>query len=856
MNNFKNQLVLLVLFIAASATAQIGLGTRLPHPDAMLEVATTNKGILLPRVTLTTTTIATPLSAHVEGMTVYNTATTGDVTPGYYYNDGGKWVKLATSPGPQGIQGVAGVNGKSAYELAVTNGFNGTETQWLYSLVGPQGPQGIAGPAGANGANGSSAYQVAVANGYNGTETQWLASLVGATGPQGTQGIQGVAGSLGANGQGVPTGGTTGQVLAKVNDTNYNTAWVNPTSSEDAAQNSQITILQNSVTLNYQTLDNVNNTQNLQINNLENTINQNYSTLVNVNDIQNSQINSIQTVNTSQSNQISNINSSLNSINTNITNQNNQITTLNNSLTTTNNNVATLQSKVIPTGGTSGQVLAKVDGTDYNTQWVTNSSQGDLRLVNTSSHISQDAGNGSNGSNAGNTSVIAIGSGTGNSNTAEGSLFIGHQAGYSNSNGASNTFVGYQSGKNNTTGPMNTFFGYQAGEKSTNGNNNTYLGYRAGQNSANNTYWNTFVGSQTGQGNTTGLANSAFGADALKSNNNSGNAVFGSGSLSANTSGDENAVFGRGAIPLNTTGRVNTIVGSTSLYNSTTGSYNATLGAYSGYATTTGSNNTFLGFNSGNTNTTGSNNIVIGSDANAPSATSNNQLSIGNLIYGTGLDGTSNTISTGNIGIGTKNPTAKLDIAGTIKISDGSQGVGKVLTSDANGLASWIAPSGGGSSGGAKLELVATKIAAIQTLANANGTNTGDVVVFENVVTQPTIGTYNSTNNTYTVAESGLYFIQASVRTIDNAAPSSTTHQWLYIDINNTSLSGYNNIFGDYIGATPNNFPAGSKGRGIVNGIVYLNVGDLVNIKGLNANSSATNSIKNDGSAKLIIVKL
>ena len=46
-----------------------------------------------------------------------------------------------------------------------------------------------------------------------------------------------------------------------------------------------------------------------------------------------------------------------------------------------------------------------------------------------------------------------------------------------------------------------------------------------------------------------------------------------------------------------------------------------------------------------------------------------------------------------NIGIGNNNPTAKLDVAGTIKISDGTQGAGKVLTSDANGLANWATPA-------------------------------------------------------------------------------------------------------------------------------------------------------------------
>jgi uncharacterized protein (TIGR02145 family) len=48
----------------------------------------------------------------------------------------------------------------------------------------------------------------------------------------------------------------------------------------------------------------------------------------------------------------------------------------------------------------------------------------------------------------------------------------------------------------------------------------------------------------------------------------------------------------------------------------------------------------------------------------------------------------------GNVGIGTGalNPSANLDINGTLKISDGTQGAGKVLTSDATGLASWQPP--------------------------------------------------------------------------------------------------------------------------------------------------------------------
>jgi subtilisin-like proprotein convertase family protein len=51
------------------------------------------------------------------------------------------------------------------------------------------------------------------------------------------------------------------------------------------------------------------------------------------------------------------------------------------------------------------------------------------------------------------------------------------------------------------------------------------------------------------------------------------------------------------------------------------------------------------------------------------------------------------------VGIGTNMPVARLDVAGNIKITDGTQGTNKVLTSDANGLASWLAPANGQSNG-------------------------------------------------------------------------------------------------------------------------------------------------------------
>ena len=51
------------------------------------------------------------------------------------------------------------------------------------------------------------------------------------------------------------------------------------------------------------------------------------------------------------------------------------------------------------------------------------------------------------------------------------------------------------------------------------------------------------------------------------------------------------------------------------------------------------------------------------------------------------------------VGIGTASPTAKLEVNGQIKITGGTPGAGKVLTSDAAGLASWATPSAGAITG-------------------------------------------------------------------------------------------------------------------------------------------------------------
>ncbi|MEY3422451.1 MAG: hypothetical protein RIR48_2768 [Bacteroidota bacterium] len=89
--------VLILSYTASFTQTKIGDNPTVINPNSILELESTNQGLLMPRVALDSTANAAPLTAHIAGMTVYNTATVKNVTPGYYYNDGTKWVRALTS---------------------------------------------------------------------------------------------------------------------------------------------------------------------------------------------------------------------------------------------------------------------------------------------------------------------------------------------------------------------------------------------------------------------------------------------------------------------------------------------------------------------------------------------------------------------------------------------------------------------------------------------------------------------------------------------------------------------------------------------------------------------------------------
>jgi len=108
-----------------------------------------------------------------------------------------KWKFISDLSGAQGIQGL------SAYQVAVQHGFEGTEAEWLISLkgekgeTGPKGDKGETGPKGDKGDTGEKG-----ATGERGPQgEQGIQGPVGPKGEQGEQGIQGIQGPVGPKGE-------------------------------------------------------------------------------------------------------------------------------------------------------------------------------------------------------------------------------------------------------------------------------------------------------------------------------------------------------------------------------------------------------------------------------------------------------------------------------------------------------------------------------------------------------------------------------------------------------------------------------------------------------------------------------
>lgn len=80
--------------ISLFAQQNVGIGTTTPDASAILDITSTNKGVLIPRVALNDYTTSSPVTSPTEGLLIYNA--TGTEAHGFWYWDGTQWVQVGS----------------------------------------------------------------------------------------------------------------------------------------------------------------------------------------------------------------------------------------------------------------------------------------------------------------------------------------------------------------------------------------------------------------------------------------------------------------------------------------------------------------------------------------------------------------------------------------------------------------------------------------------------------------------------------------------------------------------------------------------------------------------------------------
>ncbi len=684
LGNEKNGSPFTAMFFDVN-NGNVGVGTITPDPSAQLDVSSTNKGILVPRVALTATNSAGPITSPAVSLMVYNTATIvsppNSVSPGYYYWDGVKWVTFGSSGGTNWtLLGNAGtVDG--------TN-FIGTTDNVPFNIKVNNLKAGRIENNSAT-ANTFLGYLAGNVNntGVNNTATGYYSLALNTSGNRNTAcGVY----TINTNTSGSDNT-ATGYYALKNNSTGVNNtatgSWALQwnSGSDNTATGYQALINNNtlnrntaigSLALHSQSYATAFNSENVAIGYKSLYSNQPNAT---TNGNQNTAVGNLagNTNTTGSGNTFIGYNATGSAALTNATAIGaNALVSASNALILGNGanvgiGTSAPSTQLHTTGGVRFQTL-----TGTGNRFVVTDLNGNL-LAGSSTSAGIVTGTGTlnyvpkwtpDGATLGNSNIYDNGTNVGINNTAPSAKL--HIKG-----SADNTQLIIQANATQSIGNPLFKLVNSAGSDllwiNSDNINNTFVGLYAGRvnNVGGGGMYNTFIGSKSGYSNTTG-------------SNNTGNGYL---TLWKNTTGNDNTATGSKALRLNTTGIYNTANGVYALYNSTTGICNTANGVAALYANVTGDKNTSLGLYSGY-NSVGSRNVFLGAEAGY-FETGSDKLYIANssanppLIYG--------DFATARVGIGTTAPTTELEVAGQVKITGGVPGDGKVLTSDGTGLATW-----------------------------------------------------------------------------------------------------------------------------------------------------------------------
>ena len=555
------------------STGSAGIGTLTPNASALLDISSTSKGLLIPRMTSAQrNAIITP----VTGLLIYQT----NNTPGFYFYNGTAWSVLKTTAG-WGLKGNAGT-------IAGTNFIGTTDAQPLVFKVNNQVAGSIDFSSNANTSYGfkSLASNSNFSNSAFGYQSLFSNTIGGYNTAVGTY-------SLLNNTVGYQNTSIGSNSLQSNQNGNYNAALgygalLNNTTGSSNVAIGNTALLQN--------VDGANNTaagDKALYNNTTGSSNTAIGSLaLQANTTGGSNIGIGPSSLLSNTVGESNIGIGANAILFNTTGNWNigiGLSALQGN-TTANSNVGI------------GYYALAVNSTGGN-----NTAIGNQALRYNTSDLNTAMGSNALYSNT-----------TGYSNTAS-----GYNTLYSNTTGDNNNATGAEALYSNTTGQFNNAYGSLALRKNTVGNGNTAFGNAS-------LYFNTTGNNNTATGvfaldfNVNGSGNTANGYESLKENTSGdNNTAIGYHSLSANSTGIENAATGYNALLANTEGVGSTATGAYALYSNTLGWRNTATGGGSMWRNTTGDYNTAVGHKALYSNITGDYNVAIGSYAGVSNSATN-----------------------------------------------------------------------------------------------------------------------------------------------------------------------------------------------------------------------------------------
>jgi hypothetical protein len=639
----KAKFILLFVLTAVACRAQMNIGSSTPpNADAMLEISGNTTGLLLPRVALTSTVLAAPMSAHVVGMVVYNTASAGSgvtaVSPGYYYDSGVAWVRIAgVSSGSSWLTGgnlngaLSTIGTNDNYDLPFVT--NGSEKMRILST----GQVGI----NTTTVDATNPEMLKINSGSSTSEN--AIGAYGAVNDFYQMNIQNT--SLGANAQAgysaTANNGTniTSFVWMGINNTNFNfPAKYNIGVGDDASflgsgNDLYIANANQSKSIIFSTGKNTTPffNERMRITNAGRigigTGTPDTSALLELASASKGLLMPrVNLVSLSDANTIALPATSLLVYNTNAV-----LTGGKGFYYNTGTPGAVTWTK-LATSAPDNWGLIGNQGTTAGTNFIGTTDNAALMFkVNnvqagllSPTNFSAFFGVGAGVANSGGMDNVAVGdsalrsNSSGNENTALGdqSLFLnttgndnsatGVQALYSNTVGVENTALGDQAMYSNVAGSRGVALGAQAMFYANNTstpftNYNLAIGYNAlkgSSNAANNVgNYNTAVGYTSMSSMTSGVQNTALGYNALSSNSNGGyNTGIGASALGNNSNGNYNAALGFNAL-VSSNGSNNTAIGYNALVNNSNGSSNTAIGYNTGLGITTGSKNTIVGSN-------------------------------------------------------------------------------------------------------------------------------------------------------------------------------------------------------------------------------------------------------------------